>query len=189
MQGAEEYRQRLMRVLEALPVEVIGEVAEALWRARSEGKTIFLCGNGGSASTASHIACDLGKGTARPGRPRFRILALTDNIPTMTAYANDVSYADIFVEQLKNLFQPGDVVIGISGSGNSENVLRAVRYARERGGLAIGFTGGQGGRLKGEVDLCLIVPSEDLQQIEDVHLMVGHILMQEFCRRMAREAL
>jgi len=175
-------------VLQALPVGQLERIVETLWRAWEEERQIFLVGNGGSAMTASHWACDLGKGTAVPGVKRFKVIALTDNVALITAYANDRSYEDIFVEPLINLFQPGDVVVGFSGSGNSENVLRALRYARENGGVTIGFTGYEGGKMKDVAEECLIVDSHDMQHIEDAHLVLTHVLMQVFCRRMKEVA-
>jgi len=133
-------------------------------------------GNGGSASTASHFACDLGKGLSLPGKKRFKALALCDNIPTMTAYANDCSYEDIFSEQLKNIVEAGDCVVAISGSGNSKNVLKAVELANQHSAITIGLTGFQGGRLKDLVSECLIVPNNTMEQVEDIHLVILHAI-------------
>lgn len=135
-------------------------------------------GNGGSAATASHFACDLAKGTAGKddSRKRFKVIALTDSVPIITAWANDTAYQNIFLEQLKNLLDAGDVVIAINGSGNSKNVIKAVEYANAQKALTIGLTGFGGGKLKGMVQECLIVPSHSLEQIEDVHLILEHIL-------------
>jgi D-sedoheptulose 7-phosphate isomerase len=179
-----QYLNDTAEVIRSLPVAQIERIVETLWQACQEGRQIFVCGNGGSAMAASHLACDLGKGTATPGRPRFKVIALTDNVALITAYANDLSYEDIFVEQLINLYQPGDVVLGISGSGNSENVLRALRYAREQGGVTIGFTGFAGGKMKDLAEECLIVPKHDMQMVEDAHVVLMHVLMQVFCRKM-----
>ncbi|MER3404974.1 MAG: phosphoheptose isomerase, partial [Chloroflexota bacterium] len=125
--------------------------------------------------------------TIAPGRPRVRALALTDNVPLLTAWANDSAYSDVFAEQLENLVEPGDVVVAISGSGNSPNVLKAVELARARGAATIGWTGFQGGRLKDLVDVVIIVPSDSMAQIEDVHLTLNHALaeaLREAIRRM-----
>ncbi|MEW5936207.1 MAG: SIS domain-containing protein [Candidatus Thermoplasmatota archaeon] len=151
-------------------------LTEVLLDARARGATIFLMGNGGSASTASHFASDLAKGTISEGAPRFRAISLADNIPQLLAWANDASYEDIFVEQLKNLLSPGDVVIGISGSGNSPNVLKAVRYAKEQGATTIGLTGFKGGKLATLADLVYVVPLHYMQQIEDIHLLIEHMI-------------
>lgn len=152
------------------------KLATILLKARADKKKIFFCGNGGSASTASHFTSDLAKGTIVEGSPRFRALSLADNIPQMLAWGNDSCYEDIFVEQLKNLWDEGDVVIGISGSGNSGNVLRAIEYANANGGVTVGLTGFDGGKLKDMCQLCLIVPVHYMQKIEDVHMLVDHLV-------------
>ncbi len=151
----------------------IKTVLLSAWRA---GRTIFIAGNGGSASTASHLANDLNKGAAVPGQTRFRAIALTDNVPLMTAWANDTTYDRIFVEQMANFLHPGDVFIAISGSGNSANITTAVQWAREAGATTIGFTGGSGGRLRSLVDHCIVVPCSCMELIEDVHLALSHAI-------------
>jgi len=156
--------------------EFFDEFATVLLKARAEKKHIFFCGNGGSASTASHFTSDLAKGTIVEGTPRFRALSLADNIPQMLAWGNDSCYEDIFVEQLKNLMDPGDVVIGISGSGNSGNVLRAIEYANANGAVTVGLTGFNGGKLKDMAKLVLVVPIHYMQKIEDVHMLVDHLV-------------
>lgn len=163
-------------VLRRLPFAVIDSVAEALWQAYLEGRTVYVFGNGGSAALASHCACDLGKGTAINGTRRLRVVALTDNVPLMTAWANDVSYDDVFSEQLAPLIHKGDIALAISGSGNSPNVLKALHIARESGALTIGLAGFQGGKMKVLCDLCVIVPSDNMQVIEDLHVSVNHSL-------------
>jgi len=135
-----------------------------------------MFGNGGSAALASHLACDLGKGTAVNGIRRFRVLSLTDNIPVITAWANDASYEDIFAEQLRSFVEKGDIVLAISGSGNSSNVLNGLRVARELKAYTIGLTGYQGGKMKDLCDLCLIVPSDNMQFIEDLHVCISHAI-------------
>lgn len=152
------------------------ELASVLIKARDDRKTVFFMGNGGSASTASHFTSDLAKGTIVEGVTRFKALSLADNVPQMLAWGNDSCYEDIFIEQLKNLMEPGDVVIGISGSGNSENVLRALRYANEKGAYTVGLTGFDGGKIKDISNLCLIVPVHNMQQIEDIHMLVDHLV-------------
>ncbi|MDH7487811.1 MAG: SIS domain-containing protein [Anaerolineae bacterium] len=170
------YVEELKATLDRLPWEAIRSVIHILHEARLKGSQVFILGNGGSAATASHFACDLGKGTVLPGRPRFRAIALTDNMPTFSAYANDVGYERVFAEQLANLVRAGDVVIGISGSGNSANVLEAIALARTMQAVTIGFAGFDGGRLKNEVDLCIHVPSNCMEQVEDIHLMLEHLI-------------
>jgi D-sedoheptulose 7-phosphate isomerase len=135
-------------------------------------------GNGGSGSTASHWACDLNKGCCLGLEKKFKTICLNDNLPTMMAYANDCSYDDIFVEPLKNFFQPDDLVIGISGSGNSQNVLNAIEYANEKGGRTIGLCGYEGGKLHDMVDLSLLAHVNDMQKVEDLHMIIVHISMQ-----------
>jgi D-sedoheptulose 7-phosphate isomerase len=154
----------------------VTQAIEWFRQAREAGKTIFVCGNGGSASTASHFACDMVKGASYNRSSRFRIMALTDSLPTMTAYSNDVSYECVFCEQLKNFAQPGDLVLGISGSGNSPNVLRAVEYANSIGCNTIGLTGRDGGRLGELANLNIQVAVPHMGRIEDAHMIVCHMI-------------
>ncbi len=173
------YMDELKSVLTELETayqDNIVQIITTFQTARREGKKIFSMGNGGSASTASHMACDLGKATIKPNKKRFKVIALTDNIPTMLAWANDQSYEDVFVEQLRNLLEQGDVVLGISGSGNSMNVVKALQYARENGATTIAWTGMGGGKLKNIAEINLIVPSDNMQIIEDVHMVLSHMI-------------
>src|SRR5262245_24304332 len=172
----ETYLTQLQATVAQLPTELIDRVINILLESAWNGRKVFICGNGGSASTASHFACDLAKNTIVPGAPRFRVIALTDNMAMMTAWANDTAFDNIFAEQLTALIEPGDVVIGISCSGNSGNVLKAMEVARRQGATTIGFTGDQGGRLKDMVDICLMVASPRIEQQEDVHLIVEHCI-------------
>ncbi len=184
--NARQYFEELQRVVVALPHNTINQIADELVKANESGRTVYLFGNGGSASLASHFACDLGKGTAYcNGGKRFRVLALTDNIPTMTAWANDSSYEDIFSEQLLNFVQPQDIAFAISGSGNSKNVLNALEVARDAGALTIGMSGFQGGKMKSLCDTCVIVPSDNMQIIEDLHLCMAHSIFRIVSSRMA----
>ncbi|HHS96312.1 MAG TPA: SIS domain-containing protein [Chloroflexi bacterium] len=176
----------VQEVLGNLPLAAIREVADVLLSANYVGSTVFTMGNGGSAATASHFACDLAKGTIRPGRPRFRVMALTDNVPLMTAWSNDAAYEDLFAEQLRNLIQRGDVVVAFSGSGNSPNVLNAVELAHRMGGITIGFSGFDGGRLSTMVDVPVVVPSHCMEQIEDVHLVLCHLITTVLRERLER---
>ncbi len=175
-----KYLIELKDLLDYFPHEQFEEIANAIISAYNAEKHIFIMGNGGSGATASHFACDINKGCCLHLKKKFKVICLNDNIPTMLAYANDLSYSKVFVEQLKNFLQPDDVVIGISGSGNSENVLQAVSYAKEQGATTIGLTGFDGGRLAGMVDIPLVVTIHDMQKVEDVHMIVVHILMQYF---------
>jgi D-sedoheptulose 7-phosphate isomerase len=177
-----EYIDELKEVLDAFPHGQFVQIMDAFLEAYNNEKQIFVMGNGGSASTASHLACDINKGVCSGLEKRFKVICLNDNIPTMLAYANDLSYEDVFLEQLKNFFQAGDVVVGISASGNSENVLKAITYAVQSGGRTIGLCGFQGGELAKIVDIPLIVRSDDMQKVEDVHMVVVHMLMQRLER-------
>jgi len=156
--------------------EAMRRVVPMLLKARAEERTIYFFGNGGSASTASHFVVDIGKATIRGDGKRFRCVALVDNVESVTAWANDADYSKVFSEQLRGLAHPGDVAVGISGSGNSPNVLEAVRVARALGLATVGLTGMGGGKLKELVDVPLVVPSNSMQHIEDVHLLICHLL-------------
>jgi D-sedoheptulose 7-phosphate isomerase len=182
--GAEIYFQEVSAVLKRLPFSQIDRVTDVLWNAYQDNRAVFLFGNGGSAALASHCACDLGKGTVVSERRRFRVLALTDNVPLMTAWANDARYEDIFAEQLRSFLQPDDVAFAISGSGNSPNVLNALQVAREMGAFTVGLTGFEGGKMKGLCDVCVVTPSENMQVIEDVHLSVTHSIFTSFRERL-----
>jgi D-sedoheptulose 7-phosphate isomerase len=159
-----------------LPFETIDQIASILLGAYDAGHMVYLFGNGGSAALASHFACDLGKGTLNGSGKRFRVLSLTDNIPLMTAWANDSGYEDVFAEQLANLVRADDVAFAISGSGNSPNVLRALAVAREAGAITVGLSGFQGGKMKELCDACMVVPSDNMQIIEDLHVCAAHAL-------------
>jgi D-sedoheptulose 7-phosphate isomerase len=174
----EKYLTEIPDILARVPHGRVRQVLELLQDARGRGSRVFVFGNGGSAATASHFACDLGKGTVMPNLPRFKVIALNDNLPTLTAYANDRGYETVFAEPLINLAEAGDLAIGISGSGNSANVLRAVEVARARGLRTIGLIGFEGGKLKDCVDVPVIVPATNMGQIEDVHLMLTHALCE-----------
>lgn len=172
----QKYMLEINTTIGKLPVEEIAQVIEFLEEARLNGNRVFLFGNGGSAATASHFASDLSKGTICKGKPRIKAFALTDNVALISAWANDAAYDDIFAEQLENLVEPEDVVIGISGSGNSSNVLNGIELARAKGSKTIGFTGFDGGKLKFLVDIAVVVPNYDMKQVEDIHLLIEHII-------------
>ena len=176
MELAPTYLTQMQQILAALPVDLIYRAGEILLDARRRGVQVFTLGNGGSAANASHIACDLSKSAIREDLPRFRVISLVDNVPLATAWANDTGYENIFAAQLENLLQPEDVVIALSGSGRSPNVIRAVRLARKRGATVIGLTGYDGGLLKDLSDPCIVVPSYCMEQVEDTHLIIGHML-------------
>ena len=183
------YLIELEYVIHTLSRDEVRAVADALldaWRAR---KQILILGNGGSAATASHMMNDLNKFTRVEGQPRFRALALTDNVPWMTAVGNDQSYAEIFVEQLQNLMLPGDTVIAISASGNSPNVVRAVEYAKANGATVIGLCGKPGGKLAQLADVKVIIPADRIGQQEDGHMILDHVLSLALLERIKQEAV
>jgi D-sedoheptulose 7-phosphate isomerase len=183
IRDASSYFDCLSQTAKKLPFETIDHITRVLLDAYAENRMVFLFGNGGSAALASHFACDLGKGTVNGSGKRFRVLALTDSIPLMTAWANDSSYEDIFAEQLINLVRPDDVAFAISGSGNSPNVLRALKVARDAGALTVGLTGFQGGKMKELCDVCMVVPSDNMQIIEDLHVCAAHALFTSIRRK------
>jgi D-sedoheptulose 7-phosphate isomerase len=176
MTFAEQYKTELLRTIESIDLDKVNRAIDWFKQARAAGQTIFVCGNGGSASTASHFACDMVKGASYNRESRFRIMALTDSLPTMTAYSNDVSYDCVFCEQLKNFAKPGDLVMGISGSGNSPNVLRAMEYANSIGCNTIALTGRDGGQLGPLAKLNIQVPVPHMGRIEDAHMIVCHMI-------------
>lgn len=181
MQHIQQYLTDLKTTLDALDPAQIKAVRDRVAALRERGGQLFLCGNGGSAATASHLANDLGKGASygRQG-PRFRVIALTDNVPWITALANDVGYEVIFAEQLRNLGQPGDVLLAISGSGNSPNILAAVGVAKEIGMEVIGWTGFGGGELAEAADLAIVADSHHMGRVEDVHTILMHLICYYF---------
>jgi D-sedoheptulose 7-phosphate isomerase len=171
----EKYFSRLIQTINDMPRDSIQKTVDALRRARKEKKMIFLFGNGGSASNTSHIVNDLIKNCRKPDEPDFRILSLNENIATMTAYGNDYGYDTIFEGQLRSYANPGDVVIAVSTSGNSPNILKALEAAKEMGLTTIGWTGAKGGKMKDMVDICIQTPSNWSGIIEDSSLILGHI--------------
>ena len=176
---AVKYLSEVVKTLESMEKDwpyKAQELVTALLKCRDSGKRIYICGNGGSASTASHMASDLNKGANRKDAPRFRAVSLTDNIPAMLAWANDASYDDIFIEQLKNHIEKGDIVIGISGSGNSPNVLKALHYANDQGAITVGLTGFDGGKMAQLAKIVYVVPNSCMQQVEDVHMVIEHMI-------------
>lgn len=170
------YTTSLKRTLEQLPFESIEKMVDYLHQARLMGKQVFVMGNGGSATTAAHLASDLGKSTITAYAPRFRAIALTDNIAIFSAIANDLGYENVFAEQLLNFVEKGDIVIAISASGNSPNILKAISVAKKYNAFTIGWSGYDGGKLVAKVDLPIIIPNDSIQQIEDVHLILVHMI-------------
>lgn len=157
--------------------DVIEKIVKVLIEARNKGKKIYTMGNGGSASTASHFVSDLLKTAITKNNRRFSAIALTDNIPVMLAWSNDISYDDVFVEQLKNFLSKGDVIIGFSGSGKSKNVIKAMLHGKKNGAFCIGITGMSGGEFPKICDVCLIVPSDDMLTIESTHVTLCHCII------------
>lgn len=176
MKIVDRYVQDIKTTIDQIPVDRIEEIVSILQQARINNKQVFIMGNGGSAATASHFACDLAKNTRKASWPGFRAIGLTDNMATVSAYANDEGYEYIFAQQLNNLLQPGDVVIALSGSGNSPNVIRAIEFANERGAITVAFTGLSGGKLKTLAQNVIYVPNHRIDQVEDIHLMLEHII-------------
>lgn len=170
--------------MDEFPLFQFGRMIEALLKAYEEERRIFVMGNGGSASTASHWVCDINKGCCLNLTKKFKMLCLNDSISTMLAYANDLSYSHIFLEQLKNFFVPGDVVIGISGSGNSKNVINAIDFANASNGITIGLCGFSGGRLGRAVHIPIIARASDMQKIEDFHMVIVHMSVQNLASRL-----
>lgn len=176
----ENYIAQNLTLLKSLDTGAIARIIAEFGKARDARKRIYAIGNGGSASTASHFVNDMGKGASIGRETRFKTIPLTDNVEWMTALSNDLCYEDVYVEQLKNFAEPGDILLAISGSGNSENVLRAVGYANEVGCVTIGFTGFEGGTLRELVQHCVVIPSDHMGRIEDMHLILQHMICYYF---------
>jgi len=172
----QQYKTELLKAVDAIPLDKVSQAIDWFREARAAGRQIFVCGNGGSASTASHFVCDMVKGASYGREAKFRILALTDSLATITAYGNDVGYDAVFVEQLRNFAQPGDLLMCISGSGNSPNVLRAMEYASSIGCRTIALTGRDGGKLGPMAHLNIQVAVPHMGRIEDGHYVVCHMI-------------
>ena len=179
-----EYVANLKRTLDKMPWDRLEQVVDVLDAARLAGHQVFIFGNGGSASTASHMACDLGKNTVMPGTPRLRTLSLNDNMALFSALGNDYGYENVFVEQLHNLVDAGDVVIAISASGNSSNVLKAVALATERGATTVGICGYAGGKLAKIVNYAIVAENDCIEQVEDIHVILEHMITSAMRQRM-----
>lgn len=172
-----EYLRREVEVINSLDIDSVNKVMNVLEEARNSGRRIFVCGNGGSASTASHYCCDFNKGISEPLEKKYNFECLNDNIPTMMAVANDIGYEEIFRYPLKCKMNKKDIFIGISGSGNSMNVINAMGYAKEIGGTTIAIVGYSGGKLKEIADYCIHVNVDNMQIAEDVHMILDHLMM------------
>ena len=176
------YFEREKEIIDQISKDDINTLLNLLNKARDEQHFVFICGNGGSAATASHYCCDFNKGISNNKKSKFRFICLSDNIPSMMAYANDYSWEEIFVGPLRNLFKEGDYVIGISGSGNSSNVIKALQYANEHNGISIGITGYDGGIIKKICQYNVHIPVKDMQISEDLHIMLDHCMMNILCK-------
>ena len=172
----EQYRTELLKAIESIDMDKVNQAIEWFREARDSGHSIFVCGNGGSAATASHFACDIVKGASFKRPSRFRIMALTDQLPTLTAYANDVGYDVVFAEKLKNFAAPQDLFMAISGSGTSPNVLRAMDCATAIGCRTMALTGRDGGQLGPKAQLNIQVPVSHMGRIEDAHMNICHMI-------------
>lgn len=182
------YLEQVEGIIKSISRSDVRRVVDHLFEGWQQGRTTYIIGNGGSASTASHMMNDLSKMTTVEGKKRFRAVALTDNVPYITAVGNDIEYADVFVEQLRNLMLPTDVLIAISGSGNSENVIRAAKYAGEIGGTVIGLCGNPGSRLCACADVAITIASNSICQQEDGHLVLNHTIALALRDRIAASA-
>lgn len=178
MEHITSYISVLQDTVGKLPVGPITRVVETLQNARLEGRKVFVMGNGGSASTASHFVCDLAKNTRHDSLPHFRVIGLTDNMAIFSAYANDEGYENVFAAQLANLVEAEDVVIAISASGNSANVVKAIQEAKSYNAVTVGFTGFTGGKLASLVDIQVHVDSYVIEHVEDIHLMLEHMIVK-----------
>ena len=170
------YFDREIEVIKRLDMDAINDAVGAIWNAYEREATIYIFGNGGSAATASHFVCDFNKGISEHKDKKFNFVCLSDNVPTMMAIANDISYHEIFRYQLKGKLKSTDLIIGISGSGNSKNVINAVEYAKEIGTPVIGITGYNGGKLKALADYHMDASIDDMQISEDLHMIFDHMM-------------
>lgn len=171
------YLDEEIKVLKAISVDDLNFLMEEVEKAREKGATIYICGNGGSAATASHYCCDFNKGVSGYSDKNTNFVCLSDNIATITAIANDISYDEIFSYQLKSRMKKDDVLFVISGSGNSKNIVKAMEVAKEKGNKILGLCGYNGGKVKEMSDVCVHVNIDNMQIVEDVHMIVDHCLM------------
>lgn len=183
----QQYLDEFKAALDGLDFAVVKEIAEALDQARFNGRQVFIIGNGGSSASAAHWVCDFGKGATAKGVPRFRVHSPGQSLTWLTALGNDLSYGEVFVEQLRNFLAEGDVLVGLSVSGDSENIVRAFAYAKEEGAWTIGIVGQREGRMKALSDILLVVPSENYGVVEDVHMFIAHVISQYLRRKYSRK--
>jgi D-sedoheptulose 7-phosphate isomerase len=188
MEPINTYFSELEQMVQAISLPHLETILHMLEEAYRNGHRIFIMGNGGSAATASHFALDLAKNTIMPGIPRLKAISLTDHVPLITAWSNDIAYEHIFSEQLANMIEPGDVTIGISTSGNSPNVINALNLAKQYRASTIGLLGAKGGKIKDMVDAYILVPGQNIEQEEDGHMILAHVItrhMREVVRSYA----
>ncbi len=183
-----DYFERLNETLSKLKISELEKLEEIIFNAYKDNKTIFVIGNGGSASAATHWACDFSKGTKVEGKKPLRCISLTDNIAIMTAISNDISYEDVFVEQLKVFLSSGDILIGISASGNSENIVKALQYCKDNGGIAVAIVGFTGGKCREIANHTIYIPNNEYGIVEDIHIIIDHMISQKIKKRIEDEA-
>lgn len=179
--GLKAYLEEEINVINSLDLNAINEVMNVFEAARKEGRKIFICGNGGSAATAAHFASDFNKGVSESLNMKYNFECLSDNVPMMMAVANDISYDEVFRMPLKNKMKAGDVYVGISGSGNSRNVVNGMDYAKSIGGVTVAIVGYSGGKLKEMADHCIHVNIDNMQIAEDLHMVMDHLMMYVLC--------
>jgi len=184
VESIEKYLDEVSKLVLKIPPAAVERITSVIFEAYKNGKRVFVFGNGGGSSTSAHFVCDLSKGTAMDNKPRLKAISLAENIPLLTAWANDTDYTNTFGEQLKNLVESGDVVIGLSGSGMSPNVINAFRVAVDAGATPVLFSGFDGGKALEAASEAIVVPSTDMQQIEDVHMILTHIIFRCLKREM-----
>lgn len=182
-----DYFERLNKTLLNINIEEFEKLEEIIFNAYKNNKTIFIIGNGGSASAATHWSCDFSKGTRVENKRPLKCISLTDNIALITAISNDISYDDVFVEQLKVFFSKGDVLIGISASGNSENIVRALKHCKDNCGTAIAIVGFTGGKCREIADYSVYIPNNEYGIVEDIHIIIDHMVSQKIKKRIEDE--
>ncbi len=182
-----QYIRELEEILDSVQIDKLENIVELIYDAYKKNKQVFIFGNGGSASTASHFACDLSKGTILEGKPRLKAMSLNDNMALITAISNDLDYTEVFREQLKNMINEGDVVMGITASGNSDNILKAMEYARKHSANTVGIIGFGGGKLKDVVDKHIIISNNDYGQVEGFHVVLAHLISLCFKEKIKNE--
>lgn len=187
-----DYFGQVEKMLQEISLPHLNRIFALLEQAYHDNRHIFIMGNGGSAATASHLALDLAKNTIMADVPRIKVLSLTDHTPLITAWSNDTAYDNIFTEQLSSWLEPGDVVLGISASGNSPNIVQALQYARASRAVTIGLLGARGGKAREIVDAYILAPGQNIEQEEDAHMILAHIItrhMREVVRSTTRHIM